>query len=201
MKQLKKFWVSLVLLFSVDASAISINLVSGHSSIAQGGALAVQVTISGLDDKAAPSLGVYDLDVYFDNSLFNFSQVLWGDSTKGNQLDLNGFGSVQASSSSSGVINLFELSLDDSLALNEWQAGEFTLFTLLFDAIALGSGTFSIVHPILGDADGNNLLVNHLGDTQVSVIAAAVPEPSSGLLLLGLLAVIMLRVRMAQSAK
>lgn len=201
MKHLRKFWVSLVLLFTVDAHAISIDLVADQTSVATGNLVSVAVNISGLNDMSAPALGVYDLDVVFNNSLFAFNNLIWGDSSKGNQLDLTGFGSVQSSNLSTGLINLFELSVDDIASLNNGQAGEFTLFTLVFNAIAIGNGNFSLGANLLGDAEGEYLSLNTINNTQVAVTNVNVPEPSSWLLMLGLVAVVILRSRMAQSSK
>lgn len=201
MKHLRKFWVSLVLLFTVDAHAISIDLVADQTSVATGNLVSVAVNISGLNDMSAPALGVYDLDVVFNNSLFVFNNLIWGDSSKGNQLDLTGFGSVQSSNLSTGLINLFELSVDDIASLNNGQAGEFTLFTLVFNAIAIGNGNFSLGANLLGDAEGEYLSLNTINNTQVAVTNVNVPEPSSWLLMLGLVAVVILRSRMAQSSK
>lgn len=202
MKSLKKLWVSLVLLFSVDTYAISIDVIPDHTSLTTGDTLAVQVKISDLNDNAAPSLGVYDLDFYFDHSLFTVSNILWGDSDKGNQLDLNGLGSLQSSSIGTGVINLFELSVDDIASLDGLQAGEFTLFTVLLDAIAVGAGNFSLHVNALGNAEADGLIAGSVGNAQVAISAIQVPEPSSGLLLLvGILAVILLRGYTSPSPK
>lgn len=201
MKHLRKFWVSLVLLFTVDAHAISIDLVADQASVNTGNLVSVAVNISGLNNTSAPSLGVYDLDITFDNNLFLLDNLVWGDSSKGNQLDLNGFGSLQSSNLSVGLINLFELSFDDIASLNNGQAGEFTLFTLVFNAIAIGSGNFSLGANLLGDAKGEYLSLNTINNTQVAVTNVTVPEPSSWLLMLGLVAVVVLRSRMAQSSK
>lgn len=201
MKHLRKFWISLMLLFTVDAHAISIDLVADQTSVNTGDLVSVAVNISGLNDTSAPSLGVYDLDVIFDNSLFSLNNLVWGDSSKGNQLDLSGFGSLQSSNLSTGLINLFELSFDDIASLNNGQAGEFTLFTLVFNAIAIGNGNFSLGANLLGDAEGSSLSIDTVTNTQVAVNSVAVPEPSSWLLMLGLLAVVVLRARMAQSSK
>lgn len=201
MKHLRKFWVSLVLLFTVDAHAISIDLVADQTNVATGNLVSVAVNISGLNDMSAPALGVYDLDVVFNNSLFAFNNLIWGDSSKGNQLDLTGFGSVQSSNLRTGLINLFELSVDDIASLNNGQAGEFTLFTLVFNAIAIGNGNFSLGANLLGDAEGEYLSLNTINNTQVAVTNVTVPEPSSWLLMLGLVAVVILRSRMAQSSK
>lgn len=200
MKHLRKFWVSLVLLFTVDVHAISIDLIPDHNILALGDTLAVQVKINGLNDRDAPSLGVYDLDFNFNSSLFSFNNLTWGDTDIGNQLDLNGFGSLQSSSIGIGIVNIFELSFDDAASLNEWQAGEFTLFTLIFDTLAPGSGNFSLIANALGDVDGNGLITN-LGSTSATIGTTPVPEPSSLLLLLGLLAVVALRTKLSNSGQ
>jgi hypothetical protein len=196
MKQLYTLWVSLILLLSVNTYAITIDLVPEQPAINTGNLLSIAVNISGLNENTAPSLGVFDLDVYFDNSLFSFNSLRWGDSIKGNQLDLNGFGSLQADTIGAGIINLFELSFDDIDSLNNVQADEFTLFTLAFDAVALGIGNFSIEINQLGDAEGKLLVVQNVNSTQVAVNSVTVPEPSSFLLLLGLLAIVALRTKL-----
>ncbi len=202
MKQLRKIFASLALLFSVDSYAISIDLIANKTAVNIGDSLEVAVRISGLDDASASSLGVYDLNFQFDNSLFSVASINWGDSIKGNQLDLSGFGSLQDTTSGSGWLNLFELSFDDALDLNQLQAGEFTLFSVLLNAITIGTGNFSLVANSLGDAYGNELFADQLNDAQVSVGSVSVPEPSSMLLLLaGLIVLVSLRVKLSQSEK
>ena len=188
--------------FSFNANAISIDLVANKSAVNIGDNLEVAVRISGLNDAGAPSLGVYDLNFNFDNNLFSFNSISWGDSTQGNQLDLSGFGSLQDSTSGNGWLNLFELSFDDALDLNQFQAGEFTLFSVLLNTIAVGTGNFSLIANSLGDAYGDELFVDEINETQVRVGSISVPEPSSALLLLaGLLAIAALRTSMFKSSK
>lgn len=188
--------------FSFNANAISIDLVANKSAVNIGDNLEVAVRISGLNDAGAPSIGVYDFDFHFDNSLFSFNSISWGDSTQGNQLDLSGFGSLQNSTSGNGWLNLFELSFDNALDLNQFQAGEFTLFSVLLNTIAVGTGNFSLIANSLGDAYGDELFADEINETQVRVGSISVPEPSSVLLLLaGLLAIAALRTSMFKSSK
>lgn len=188
--------------FSFNANAISIDLVANKSAVNIGDNLEVAVRISGLNDAGAPSLGVYDLDFNFDNNLFSLNSISWGDSTQGNQLDLSGFGSLQDSTSGNGWLNLFELSFDGALDLNQFQAGEFTLFSVLLNTIAVGTGNFSLIANSLGDAYGDELFADEINETQVRVGSISVPEPSSVLLLLaGLLAIAALRTSMFKSSK
>lgn len=202
MQQLRKFFVSLALLLSVDSYAVSIDLIANKTAVNIGDSVEVAVRISGLDDASAPSIGVYDLNFQFDNSLFSVDSISWGDSTKGNQLDLSGFGSLQDTTSGSGRLNLFELSFDDALDLNNLQAGEFTLFSVLLNTLAAGTGNFSLITNSLGDAYGSELFVDRVNDTHVNVASVSVPEPSSILLLLaGLIVLVSLRAKLSQSEK
>ena len=202
---MKKLFIALCTLglsFSLNTNAITIDLVANNSAINPGDNVEVQVRISGLNDMSAPALGVYDVDFNYDASLFSVSSINWGDSVKGNQLDLLGFGSAQDISSGFDWLRVFELSFDDVLDLESLQAGEFTLFSVLLNAIAIGSGDFSLATHSLGDAYGNDLVIDHINNTQVSVGSVSVPEPSSILLLLlGILAIVTLRFTVSKSGK
>jgi hypothetical protein len=137
----------------------------------------------------------------YDASLFSFSSILWGDSTLGNQLDLNSTGSLQDSSSGLGWLRALEVSFDDATDLELLQTGEFTLFSVLLNAIAIGSGNFSLTTNVIGDVYGNDLFADTITGTTVDARSISVPEPSSLLLLLGMLAVITLRAKMSQLQK
>lgn len=201
MKKLFTCLCALGLSLSLNANAISIDLIANQSSVKIGENIEVQVRISGLNDASAPSLGVYDVNFNYDASLFNFSSIAWGDSLLGNQLDLNGFGSLQDSSNGAGWINLFELSFDDALDLDLLQAGEFTLFSVLLNAITIGSGNFSLTAYAVGNAYSDDLFINTINSATVNVGGVSVPEPSSLLLLIGMLAIVVLRAKNSQSQK
>lgn len=201
MKKLFASLCALSLSLSLNANAISIDLIANQTAVNVGDNIEVQVRISGLSDASAPALGVYDVNFNYDASLFNFSSILWGDSTLGNQLDLNGFGSLQDSTSGLDWLSALEISFDDALDLELLQAGEFTLFSVMLNAVAIGSGNFSLTTNAIGDAYGNDLLIDTITGTTVNVASISVPEPSSLLLLLGMLAVIALRAKMSQSQK
>jgi hypothetical protein len=201
---MKKLFASLCALglsLSLNAHAISIDLIANQTAINVGDNIEVQVRISGLSDASAPALGVYDVNFNYDASLFNVSSILWGDSTLGHQLDLSNFGSLQDSSSGLGGLNVFELSFDDAMNLELLQAGEFTLFSVLLNAVAIGSGHFSLTTNAIGDAYGNDVLIDTINGTAVNISGVSVPEPSSLLLLLGMLAILALRAKLSQSQK
>src|SRR5688572_9383987 len=202
---MKKLFASLCALglsLSLNAHAISIDLIANQTAINVGDNIEVQVRISGLSDASAPALGVYDVHFNYDASLFNFSSVLWGDSTLGNQLDLSNFGSLQDSSSGSSWLNALELSFDDATDLELLQAGEFTLFSVMLNAIAIVCGHYSLTTNPLGDASGDDVLIDNITGTTVDVGSVSVPEPSSMLLLLlGIVAIAVLRTKIPQSQK
>ncbi|WP_062064486.1 cohesin domain-containing protein [Cellvibrio sp. OA-2007] len=199
MKTLLRVFSIVCIAASFNANAISIDLIADNNAINLGDSVEVQVRISGLDGSTA--LGVYDVNFNYDASLFSLGNISWGDSLQGNQLDLLGFGSLQDSISGSGWLNLFELSFDAVTDLENYQAGEFTLFSILLNAIAIGSGDFSLTANALGDAYGNNVALDSINGTRININTISVPEPSSLLLLIGMLAILVLRTRLSQSQK
>jgi hypothetical protein len=202
MQKLLAALLTLGMCFSFNANAISIDLIAYQTAVSVGDNVAVQVRISGLHDANGPSLGDYDVNFNYDTSLFSFSNIAWGDSILGNQLDLSGFGSLQDFSGGLGWLRVFELSFDDALDLELLQAGEFMLFSVLLNVNAIGSGNFSLTANALGDAYGNGLFIDAITGATVDVGSVSVPEPSSLLLLLlGILAIAVLRTKMSQSQK
>lgn len=201
---MKKLFASLLVLsltLSLNANAINIDLIASKTALNVGDNIEVQVRINGLGNASAPALGVYDVNFNYDGALFNFSSIFWGDSTLGNQLDLSGFGSLQESSSGLDWLSTLEISFDDAADLELLQAGEFTLFSVWLNAISTGSGNFSLTTNSIGDAYGNDVFIDNINGATVNVSGVSVPEPSSLLLLVGMLAILMLRVKMSQSQK
>ena len=199
MKTLLKLLALASLSFAVNAYALSIDLAANQSTVNLGDEVAVQVRISGLEGDTA--VGVYDLQLNYDSSIFSLHQIVWGDAVIGNQLDLLGFGSLQDSSSDTNTLTAFELSFDDLLDLESLQASEFSLFSIILKSIALGTSQFSLTSSLFGDANGSELMIDSINNTQVSVGSVVVQEPSSLLLLFGMLALILVRSRMSQSQK
>lgn len=182
---MKKVLVALSFFFALNAQASVIDVLPNTNNISIGDDLTVNVSISGLDNNT--SLGVYDLNLNFDSNLFAVKSIQFGDSTKGNQLDLSGYGSLQTSDAGNSWINLFELSFDAADDLNQLQADNFGLFSIIFTALNQGTSLFSINTQSLGDAFGNNLLLDGINNSQVTV--TSVPEPAGiALIALGLLA-------------
>ena len=201
MKKVLALLVTLGLALSLNANAINIELTTDKNALTLGDTLAIDVRISGLNHGSSPSLGAYDLDFNYDPNLFAIHSIMWGDAIQGNQLDLMNYGSFQDSNSGNGWLNLFELSFDSAEDLNLLQAGEFILFTVLLNAIADGSSILSLTANSLSDAYGEELFIAPINNLSVVVNSVSVPEPSSVLLLLGMIAFIALRNKLAQSQK
>jgi len=139
----------------------------------------VEVVISGLGDFTTDSLSTFDLDVAFDPAILSFNSVDYGDPILGDQLDIFSLGSITTTTSGVGSVNLFELSLDFPWDLDTFQSGAFTMATLSFDTLALGTSSLGISVNYLGDAWGDFLTAN-VNSGSVNVV----PEPGT-LFLLG----------------
>lgn len=135
--------------------------------------VSIGIRIEGLGNLIAPSLGVYDLTVFFDPTILLFSSVSFGDPALGDQLDLFGFGSITSFIAGVGSINLFELSLDSVDDLNDLQLSSFVLATVQFDTIGLGTSSVEILINALGDAMGSPLAAT-TQDASITVV----PEPN-----------------------
>lgn len=173
----------LAILFSLASSWINTAYSQAIIAISNGSGklgsqIDIPVTISGLGNHTAPSLGTFDLNISFDPVILKFSSVSFGDPILGNQLDLDASGDNPTFDGlvSPGVLNLFDLSLDDPNTLNALQAPEFTLATLTFDAIGLGTSflNLSTNDALLGDALGNSLPVVTIFNGRITV-----PAPST----------------------
>jgi hypothetical protein len=169
---------SLALAASFTGSALAqgpgLTLLPGFQTVGIGDPFQLSVGINGLG--GPPSLGGYDLSVEF-NPLFAFTSLTFGDPGLGDQLDLEGFGTFQASTPTPGAIEITELSFDDPTVLDATQARSFTMATLTFRGLGIGSGTFSFSGVTLSDSVGNAISPASLGTANVNVVAFT-PEPS-----------------------
>jgi hypothetical protein len=183
MKAWNSFVGTLVLAIFLAARAnaipILIGLSPGSQVVNPGNPVTVDLTISGLGNFTAPSLGTYDVDLIFDPGILGFNSVSFGDPILGDQLDLLGLGSVTSLDSSvPGTLNLFELSLDDPSTLDSLQHGSFTLATVTFDSLAPGVSPLTLSLNALGDSVGDPLPAG-VSNGSVTVV----PEPATVLLL------------------
>jgi len=179
------FFAGSLLLFNIGtAQAMSLDIAPSSQTVTPGSQVNVGVAISGLGNGAAPSLGIFDIDVTFDPAVLSLNAVSFGDPGLGDQLDLFGFGSINSATPGSGVVNLFELSLDFPSDLDTLQAGAFTLASLTFDTLAEGTSLLGLIVNDLGDSFGDPLNAQ-IGTGSVSVNSPSpnpVPEPGTMLL-------------------
>jgi len=178
-----------ILVFSkpLNSQAITIGFDPVSQDIGLGDTANVNLFISDLGDHASPSLGVFDLYVYYDPAILEFSSYTLGsylgDIALGEAMDISLLESFPGSFP--GAINFAELSLLSANELNALQPESFILASLTFDTIALGSSALHLWYNIggLGDEYGNPLDASNVVYLQPGNINV-VPEPAT-LLLLG----------------
>lgn len=157
-------------------------LTIGSASATQGGTAVVNLDVSGLGGGTA--LGTYDVSVGFDPSLLGFISASYGDPSLGDQLDLEGFGTLTATTPGTGTVDFFELSLDTPDALTSSQASSFTLAALKFQALSAGVSPLMLSVNAVGDQNGSPIAAA-LQNGMVTVSSSqptSVPEPPSLLL-------------------
>jgi PEP-CTERM motif len=191
---------SAVLLFAMllaarSASATIISFDPLDQNVTAGTSTSVAVTIAGLGNSMAPSLGTFDLDVGFDPGILRFTSASYGDPTLGDQLDLSGLGSIIITTPYTSSVNLLELSLDVPADIDSLQSDSFILAILNFDPIGTGVSSLGLTLNALGDADGYAVDAS-VRDARVTVESptVSVPEPSTAsLLIVGLAGLLTLR--------
>ena len=178
MKQLLVRLCSLAMVFGCGPmlAGVVISVEPPYQAVADGSAVSVSLQISGLGAFTAPSLGTFDLDLRFDPSLLDFNSFVFGDPVLGDQLDLSGFGSItgMGTTPGSGVVNIYEVSLDSVTDLDNLQEPMFTLGILEFQPLQVGISFLFIDINELGDASGYSLP----GTVRAGVISIT-PEPGS----------------------
>lgn len=194
---MKKFLVlslvmtAILLFFSTNSHAIiTLGFSPATQTVNSGDPVDVQIVISGLGDGTAPSLGAFDLDVSFDPAILSFNRVAFGPYL-GDPDPLLFETNTSHDDSVTGLVNLFELSFLEADSqtcifcippyLDDLQPSSFTLATLTFDTIGIGTSQLGISRNVLGDAWGDPLNADELQSGEVNVVSA-VPEPATLLL-------------------
>lgn len=182
MKRWLFFSLALVMLsvfIPTTSQAITIGFDPVSQEVYVGSPADVELVISGLGNGTWPSVGIFDLDISFDPSILDFASATFGDPVLGDQLDIWDLGGnpMDASITSPGVLNIYEVSLDLPWDLDDFQADSFTLATLTFDTLAVGTSSLDISINALGDAWGDPLSADVLSGS-----ISPIPEPSTMLL-------------------
>lgn len=171
------------LLFSPDAQ-----------SVEQGDQAVVSVRVSGLDNDDA--VGAFDLTVNFNSTILSLVSVTYSNALGDPASPLQTVLTTPGTSS----VNLLLLSGEEPATLLGLQGATVTLATLRFATPGIGVSalTFSDSPLVISDEEGNVLPVS-LNTGSITVAREGddpvVPEPSTGLLLLGPLAVLAWRAR------
>jgi hypothetical protein len=161
------------------AGAYALSIVPGSQSVGLGTEVTVTVKVS----NALPSgLGSYDFRFNFDNTVLAFDRA-----TDGAGLGLAfGLGVSDLGS----TLLMSDFSLETQLDLLALQTTDFTLMTIVFDTVAVGTSALDLSGITLSDAGGTIVAHSASGGSVTVVTGAAVPEPATwalvGLALAGL---------------
>ena len=174
--------------------AVTIDFIPVSQETSLGHQVSVDVVIFGLD-AIGEIVSAFDLDVTYDDTILRATDVLFGPSL-GVPFGSDPFDPALAAVTSfdtslPGVVDFAELSflLDDPL--HALQGDGFTLASLTFESVGLGTSPLGFVLDDFNQVVGRSaaLLDIGAGTGHVTVVAAAVPAPSTGgLLVVGLIA-------------
>ena len=179
-----KPFVSLFFAFivvSTSAFSATLSLEPTTQTINFSETTSVDLLISGLGDFTSPSLGAFDVDINFDNTVISFSTATFG--------TFLGTSIQGVDTSTPGMVKLDEVSLESVPTLDGLQSDSFLLATLTFDGTGAGTSQLGFGAVVLSDAFGNIIADPTLVPSSVTVVplSAAVWLFGSGMLgLLGM---------------
>ncbi|NRA70311.1 MAG: PEP-CTERM sorting domain-containing protein [Gammaproteobacteria bacterium] len=182
--------LSVMFASSVNATLFSIELDQTDFNVGQ--TLTANLVVSDIEKDSigfTSLIADFELDLMFDNSLLSFDSLSFGEKL-GDGLDSLQLDNVTAS----GILNIFELSylLYDELLVLQDGISKFTLASINFDIINVGSGLFSLNNIATGNDIGTALTDIQSNSTSFITTsgATAIPEPTSvALILVGLMLV------------
>jgi hypothetical protein len=187
---LSLFAGGMLLLSSGSANALLIDFQPHSQDVISGDTVTVDLVISELGVVGtAPSLGAFDISVFFDASILALdttdadfdwvidSVVLDPDS----QLDVMGLGmnSMFADLTGAGMLNFYDISFDLPYDLVDLQFDSFTLATITFDTIGPGTSLLELTNVVLSDEWGDPLQPDL---SNGSITVNPIPEPTAMLL-------------------
>ncbi len=173
---------SALMVIPASAAGTTLTVDPLQSSVAVGGTTEVELTVSGLGNRSAPSLSAFDLEFLFDSSVLSIAKTVFGTSSAPfNQLDLSGAGPITAvAQPTPGDLHLQEISQDSAALLDSQQLGSFAIAEITLRGTSTGVAALSLSVNALGDSQGNPLAVSSLIGANLTVgPSSAVPEPNT----------------------
>ncbi|MCH2232443.1 MAG: cohesin domain-containing protein [Crocinitomicaceae bacterium] len=159
-------------LISQSSLAISLNFFPSSQVVELGDTVSVNLRISDLGEMSSPSLGAFDLNINFDSSIVDLTDVGFED-----QLSLFNTPSFNFFIPENDRVNLVEISNNSPLELDMFQETYFVLASLDFNTVSSGSTLLTITDAILSDANGIPLDFDVLDSSNTVVSSSAsVPE-------------------------
>lgn len=146
------------------ARAVTIGL-----SASVGSHVTITVSVAGIESLAEPSLGAYDLDLFFDDSVLAFSDI-----------DFASDGlpySVQSLILKPGIVDFAELTFASNDVLRDVEPDSFVLATLNFDILVREETltTVGLSQTLLSDGNGQAIRVDPVAPIELT---ATIPEAS-----------------------
>ncbi|BDC52835.1 hypothetical protein F183_A51500 [Bryobacterales bacterium F-183] len=163
-----------------------LHMVASAPSVDVGQTVFLDVSISGMFANTAPSLKIYQMEVWYNDTVFDVT----GHSV-GTQLQLNGNNSSWFRVSKPGYVIVREHSDNTEQELNDLQADSFHLFRLTLTGIKPGFSSFYLANVSLLDprSPEPQPIAASFAAARASIAVNAVPEPSAAGVLLGSLGI------------
>lgn len=166
----------ILIVSSSPALSITLSLEPVNQFVQIGDDVVLDLNISGLTGAGPDSLGAFTLDISYDDTILAFESAFFGSYLGDASLFEAG---TYFDASIPGLLYLEEVSWLYDWELDMLQPDSFTLATLTFTAICLGSSEMEMKNVVLSDAYGFVLPDSTLDNANVTVV----PEPATIILL------------------
>jgi len=176
-------FIVISMVFTGQAMAVTFSLTPATQDIIVGDSAFLDLNVSGLNAGDPDSLGAFALDITYDSAVLAFGSVTFGPylGTPNGPDPFFPEPDAYYDDSVSGVVYLDEISLLFDDELDALQSDSFSLATLEFTGIGLGTSLIGIdgLTATASDAFGFELSIDGIENAEVAVV----PEPATMLLL------------------